>query len=127
MALLEFRSKAAGGFFMMPETFHAVCKVLGIGYAEKGAWPAEDLPGKLETLQREIEKEAQLLAALKKRWEELERRSQVAFLSYEEEEELAEEKKRREQFVSFHTRIFPLLDMMKSAIRAKESVMWGVP
>jgi hypothetical protein len=44
MALLEFRSKAAGGFFMMPDTFRTVCKVLGRAYSESGSLPPEDIP-----------------------------------------------------------------------------------
>ena len=31
MAVLEFRSPASGGFFMMPTTFQGICEVLGRG------------------------------------------------------------------------------------------------
>ena len=43
MALIEFRSKAAAGFYMMPASFSQVCKVWGRGYSEQGSIPPEDL------------------------------------------------------------------------------------
>ena len=47
MAVLEFRSPASGGFFMMPTTFQGICEVLERPYAESGCWLPEDLPGSL--------------------------------------------------------------------------------
>ena len=45
MAVLEFRSPASGGFFMMPTTFQGICEVLERPYSESGCWLPEDLPG----------------------------------------------------------------------------------
>ena len=43
MALIEFRSKAAAGFYMMPASFSQVCKVWGRGYSEQGSIPPDGI------------------------------------------------------------------------------------
>lgn len=122
MSLLEFRSKAAGGLFMMPTTFKEVCRILGRPYAESGAFESEDLGEiltKLESacaLLREKEGEAQ------RRWEERNLEGK-AFLTYEEEDEL----KKRKEMVNFSTRVFPLLEILRAAKEKDVPVMWGVP
>ena len=67
MSLLEFRSPAAGGFFMMPETFASICKVIGRPYAESGCWLPEYQAGIIEKLEAEIEREKVLLEKAKER------------------------------------------------------------
>lgn len=121
MALLEFRSKAAAGFYMMSDTFKAVCRVLGRDYGESGCLPPEDLPPLIEKLSDEIEREKAWIAEQAAKREKLERRG--GFMTFEEEEE---EKKAREH-VPMSVRIFPLLDMMQKAAKKKQNVMWGVP
>lgn len=123
MGLLEFRSPAAGGFFMMPDTFRSVCKALDKDYAAEGCWLPEDLPEILRRIEQEVEREKILLAAQKAKREERERAGRSAFLSYEEEEE---EKKLLER-VSFGMRVFPLTEMLRLAIKKNAKVMWGVP
>lgn len=123
MALLEFRSKAAAGFYMMPDTFKAVCKVLGRAYAEKGCFPSEDLPALINKLSDEVEREKVWIAEQLAKREKLEREGRGGFMTYEEEEE---EKKAREH-VPLSVRIYPLLEMMQKAVAKKQNVMWGVP
>lgn len=123
MGLLEFRSPAAGGFFMMPDTFRAVCKVLDKDYAAEGCWLPEDLPKILQLIEQEVAREKVLLEAQKAKREERERAGRSAFLSYEEEEE----EKKLMQRVSFAMRVFPLTEMLRAAIKKKAKVMWGVP
>ncbi len=124
MALLEFRSPAAGGFFMMPETFRLVCEVLGREYAESGCWLPEDIPPVLNTLKEEVAREKVLLAEREKRRRE--RELVGRFLSFEEEEEAKEEAKEREK-VSFGMRVFPLIEMLEVSVKKGKKVMWGVP
>ena len=78
MALLEFRSPAAGGFFMMPETFATVCKVLDRPYAEQGCWLAENLDGVIAALETEVKNEAARLAEQKRLAREREDREAAA-------------------------------------------------
>ena len=62
MALLEFRSKAAGGFFLLPATFQEICKVLGRSFSQSGSWTVDELPQILETLEQEVVREKKMLA-----------------------------------------------------------------
>ncbi len=127
MSLLEFRSPAAGGFFMMPETFASICKVIGRPYAESGCWLPEYQAGIIEKLEAEIEREKVLLEALKKRERERELAGRSVFKSFEEEEKEEEEKKQAKERVSFAMRVFPLLEMLREAQKKEVKVMWGVP
>lgn len=122
MALLEFRCKAAGGFFMMPATFKEVCKVLNRPYAESGSWPEEDVAAILEVLEKEVQKDREQAALEKQTWEEENLRGR-GYMTYEQEEA---QKKRLER-VNFATRVFPMLEMLRAAEKRKVPVMWGVP
>lgn len=61
MAVLEFRSPASGGFFMMPTTFQGICEVLERPYSESGCWLPEDLPGVIEKLQAAVDREKDMI------------------------------------------------------------------
>lgn len=126
MALIEFRSKAAAGFYMMPASFSQVCKVWGRGYSEQGSIPPEDLPDLITKLEAVVKLEKERLAE-EKRQQELEEKQSSRYLSYAEEDE--REKKRTEaaQRVPFSVRVYPLLEMMKKSQDAGVSIMWGVP
>ena len=123
MALLEFRSKAAGGFFMMPDTFKTVCKVLGRPYSESGSLPPEDIPAAIRLLEQEIETERIFMAEQEKKRAQKEREGRAGFMTYEEEEE----ERKLAQRVSFRMRVFPLMDMLQAAAKKGVPVMWGVP
>ncbi len=126
MSLLEFRSKAAAGFYMMPDTFRSACRVMGREYAEQGCLLPEDLPALIEKLTEEMAREKALLAEqqAKKAQREREKRG---FLSYEEEDAQAEEEKKALERVPMSVRFFPLLEMMQKAQKKHQNVMWGVP
>ena len=83
MALLEFRSKAAAGFYMMSDTFKAVCRVLGRDYGESGCLPPEDLPPLIEKLSDEIEREKAWIAEQAAKREKLEREGRGGFMTFE--------------------------------------------
>ena len=123
MALLEFRSKAAGGFFLMPETFREICKVVSRPYSESGSWPKEDLKEILSRLDAEIARETATLSQIN---EESRQRDLAGreYLSFEEEDEL---QRVREKRVSFRMRTFPLRGMLEAAIKKDVPIMWGVP
>ncbi len=123
MALLEFRSKAAGGFFLMPETFREICKVVSRPYSESGSWPKEDLKEILAKLDEEVNRETLALSQISEdcRQRELAGRE---YLSFEEEDEL---ERVREKRVSFRMRTFPLREMLEASIKKDVPIMWGVP
>ena len=122
MALLEFRSKAAGGFFLLPATFREICKVIGRPFAQSGCWSAEDLPQILEILEKEVLSEKQRLAEQEAAWREKEA-SGRGYPSQAEDEQ----RRQREDFVSFGMRTVPLREMLRASIKKNVPVMWGVP
>lgn len=126
MSLLEFRSKAAAGFYMMPDTFRSACRVMGREYAEQGCLVPEDLPALIQKLSDEIAREKALLAELQAKREMREREGR-GFLSYEEEDEREEEARRAAEKIPMSVRFFPLLEMMQRAQKKHQTVMWGVP
>ncbi|MGN1208917.1 MAG: DUF1840 family protein [Duodenibacillus sp.] len=125
MSLLEFRSPAAGGFFMMPTTFKGVCEVLNRPYAESGCWMPEDLPSVIKALEEAIEREKAVLEEIKRRREERERKG--GYLSFEEEEKAQLEEEKAKERVSFTVRVFPLMQMLQAARSKDKKVWWGVP
>lgn len=126
MALLEFRSKAAAGFYMMPDTFRSACRVMGREYSEQGCLLSGDLQALIEKLTEEIAREKVLLAELQAKKAQREREGK-GFLSYEEEEAQAEEERKALERVPMSVRFFPLLEMMQLAQKMHQNVMWGVP
>ena len=123
MALLEFRSKAAGGFFLMPATFQEVCKVLSRNYSESGSWDAEDLEKILQILEREVTREK----VERKNIGEMLRQKSLAGRGYAAIDRQEEEQRQFENQVSFGMRTFPLREMLRAAIKKGVPVMWGVP
>lgn len=123
MALLEFRSRAAGGFFMMPETFKGICEVLGREYSESGCWLSEDLDEIIEKIETHVKHEKAQLEQVKKRSRERDLAGSGAFMTFAEEDE----ERRAQEKVSFAMRVFPLLDMLRAARDREEKVWWGVP
>ena len=111
MAVLEFRSPASGGFFMMPTTFQGIC------------WLPEDLPGVIEKLQAAVDREKDMIDQGKKRERERELKGYPGGNPWPDEEE---EKKALEH-VTFSMRVFPLLEMLRAAQKRGKKVMWGVP
>lgn len=125
MSLLEFRSPASGGLFMMPSTFQGICEVLDRPYSEAGCWLPEDLAEIIEKIEAAVQREKQLLAEAQERQRERELKGEPGALLWPEEEE--EEKKKEQEKVTFAMRAYPLLEMLRAAQTKKKKVMWGVP
>lgn len=121
--LLEFRSKATGGFFMMPHTFREVCRALDFEYAESGAWQPEVLPGYLAKLEETVELERKRIEEQRR----IEREQFLAGLGFLDPEKEKEEQERHDNLVSFGQRTYPLRDMISLSIKAGVPVMWGIP
>ena len=111
MALVVFRSKAAGEIFMCAETARRIFDILGRQEAPRGVITAEQVPDALRKLVDAVEEEkAQLKAA-------------------QEEADLADKQgdvSAKERPVTLGQRAFPLIEMLREAQKMKVDVTWGV-
>lgn len=123
MAVLEFRSPAAGGFIMMSDTFKRICEVLGRHYSDSGCLLPEDLNEAIEKIEAEIAREKAVMAEIKQKEHEDDLKGKTVFQTFAEEDE---EKKARER-ISFCMRVYPFLEMMKAAKKKDVKLWWGVP
>jgi hypothetical protein len=114
MALVVFRSKAAGEIFMFAETAHRIFEIIGKDGGQRGVITAEQVPAALQHLQAAVDDErAQLKAA------EDEARSADRLGSTEAE--LASQRA-----ITLGQRAFPLLEMLRAAQKKAVDVTWGI-
>lgn len=123
MAVLEFRSPAAGGFIMMSDTFKRICEVLGRTYSESGCLLPEDMDAAIDKIENEISREKALMAQMEQKLHEQDLQAKQVFQTFAEEDE---EKKARER-ISFCMRVYPFLEMLKAAKKKDVKLWWGVP
>jgi uncharacterized protein DUF1840 len=111
MALVVFRSKAAGEIFMFAETARRIFQIIGRAEAPRGVITADQVPDALQRLADAVEQErAQIKAA-------------------QEEAEAADKQGDgtvREQPVTLGQRAFPLIEMLRAAQKKNVDVTWGV-
>lgn len=110
MALVLFRSKAAGEIFMFPETARRIFEILGRGEAPRGVITAEQVP---DALQR-------LVAAVDQEKADIKAAQQQADRTDEEAEAAAA------KAVTLGQRAFPLIEMLRAAQQRNVDVTWGV-
>ena len=104
MAIVTFKSNAAGEIYMFRETAEKVFKVIG-------------KPAAIAALKTEMEKEKEYLKAVREREDKL----------FKEGKDLDEEKKPSiEQPVYFTQRAYPLLEMFELSLKDDTPVVWGV-
>jgi rubrerythrin len=111
MALVVFRSKAAGEIFMFAETARRIFEILGRQEAQRGVITAEQVPDALRKLVDAVEEEkAQLKAA-------------------REEADLADKQGdvgAQQRPITLGQRAFPLIEMLRAAEKKKVDVTWGI-
>jgi hypothetical protein len=111
MALVVFRSKAAGEIFMFAETARRIFDILGRPDAPRGVITAEQVPDALERLTAAVEEEkAQLKAA-------------------EAEADLRDKEGANgvsARAITLAQRAFPLLEMLRAARKSNVDVTWGI-
>lgn len=110
MALVVFRSKAAGEIFMFPETAHRIFQIMGRDDAPRGVITAEQVP---EALKR-------LVAAVAQEKADLNAAQQEAGHADEEAEAAAA------RAITLGQRAFPLIEMLRAAQQRNVDVTWGV-
>lgn len=111
MALVVFRSKAAGEIFMFTETARRIFDIIGRPEAPRGVITAEQVPDALERLVAAVEQEKADLKAAK------------------EEAELADKQGdggSQQRPVTLGQRAFPLIEMLREAQKMRVDVTWGV-
>jgi hypothetical protein len=111
MALVVFRSKAAGEIFMFAETARRIFAIIGRPDAPRGVITAEQVPDALQRLVDAVEEEkAQLKAA-------------------QEEADLHDKQgdsTEQQRPISLAQRAFPLIEMLREAQKKKVDVTWGI-
>lgn len=112
MALVVFRSRAAGEMFMFVETAQRIFDILERPDAPRGVITAEQVPDALARLTRAVEAErAELLAAAQA--------EKAAELRGEPAPPSA-------RAISLAQRAWPLMEMLRAAGKRNVEVTWGV-
>lgn len=112
MALVVFRSKAAGEIFMFAESARRLLQIMGRTDAERGVIPANEVNDALSRLSQAVEEEKQAMR------EERSRR--------QHDERAAEAHVERQLPITLGQRAFPLIEMLRAAQRKRVDVTWGV-
>jgi len=125
MALVIFKSRANADIMMIDKHAKPILDLLGKEIAQ-GIITPEQTASAIIKIEQEIEriKELEKLKAA----EQAEKDTKDQVTDGEEKEESDEEKEELviEPTVSFAARSYPLLQMLKAANKAEESVFWGV-
>lgn len=112
MALVVFRSKAAGEIYMFEETARRIFDIIGKEPAPRGVIAAAQVPQALARLTAAVEAEKAQLKAAQKERDEAERR--------------AEPQPPQERPITLAQRAYPLLEMLRAAQKKNVDVTWGV-
>ena len=117
MAIITFRSRAAGEIYMFRETAEEIFKVFGKPLGIRGVITPEEIPAALKALQVRIEKEKELLKEVKAKEDK----------AFREGKDLDKEKKpAMEQTVYFTQRAYPFVEMLERSLKEDVPVTWGV-
>ncbi|MEF9995479.1 MAG: DUF1840 domain-containing protein [Burkholderiaceae bacterium] len=111
MALVVFRSKAAGEIFMFAETAHRIFEILGRKDTQRGVITAEDVPAALSALEAAVEAERALDKAADEAAELASRSGDGAALP---------------RPITLSQRAWPLIDMLRAARKKSVGVTWGI-
>ena len=117
MALITFKSKAAGEIFMFRETAEKIFKIIGKPLGLRGVLTPEELPLAIDKIKLEMEEEKKYLKAIRAKEDQ----------DFRQGKELDKEKTNPiEAPVFFTQRAYPLLEMMQLSLKDNQPVMWGV-
>jgi hypothetical protein len=113
MALVVFRSKAAGEIYMFAETAYRLLQIIGKADSPKGIITAEQAPDALNRLVAAVDAEKAQHADSAREREAADRRGDTPGAS-------------REPPVTLSQRAFPLIEMLRAAVKMNVEVTWGV-
>jgi hypothetical protein len=113
MALVVFRSKAAGEIFMFAETARRILSIIGKEDSPRGVISAEQIANALARLTAAVEEEKEQIRQARESGEQAQRRG----------EPTADESARA---ITLGQRAHPLLEMLRAAQKKRVDVTWGV-
>ncbi len=119
MAIVTFRSQAAGEVFMFRETAEKIFKLIGKPLGVQGVLTPEEFDSAVAKINAEIEREKELIREYRAQ-EDLEFKEGPKD-PYEDDEP------RKEPPVFFTQRAIPFLEMIEYARKADEPIFWGIP
>src|SRR5262249_51810664 len=111
MALVVFRSKAAGEIYMFAETAHRLLDIIGKGESPRGVVTADQVPEALAKLVAAVDAEKAAQAESARERDEAERRGETPAA---------------ERPITLGQRAFPLIEMLRAAAKRNVDVTWGV-
>jgi hypothetical protein len=111
MALVVFRSKAAGEIYMFAETAHRLLSIIGKGDTPRGVITADQIADALARLVAAVDEEKAQHADAAREGDDAERRGQTPA---------------GEQPITLGQRAFPLIEMLRAAAKRNVDVTWGV-
>ena len=111
MALVVFRSKAAGEIFMFAETARRIFEIVGRQDAPRGVITAEQVPEALQKLVDAVEEEKEQLKAAKEDADLHDRQGDGT---------------PQQRPITLGQRAFPLIEMLRAAQKKKVDVTWGI-
>jgi hypothetical protein len=114
MALVVFRSKAAGEIFMFAETARRIFEIIGKDEGPRGVITADQVPDALDRLQTAVDDERAALKAAEDEARGADRRGNG-------DTEVA-----GQRAITLGQRAFPLLEMLRAAQKKKVDVTWGI-
>ena len=113
MALVVFRSKAAGEIFMFAETARRILSIIGKDDSARGVISAEQIPDALARLTAAVEEEQEQIRQAREAGEQAQRRGEPA------DDDSA-------RAITLGQRAYPLLEMLRAAQKKRADVTWGV-
>ena len=120
MALVIFKSRASADIMMIDKHAKPILDLLGKDI-KKGVITAAETASAIEKLEKQINKSKEMEKLSTLQQVRLEQSNPV------KAQKAAEDKKDGEGItVSFATRAYPFLQMLKAANKAEKDVMWGV-
>lgn len=112
MALVVFRSKAAGEIFMFAETARRIFAIIGKPDTPRGVISAEQLADALDRLTAAVEEEKAQLEQAREDAEQAQRRGEPAAEGA--------------RAITLGQRAYPLIEMLRAAQKKRVDVTWGV-
>lgn len=113
MALVVFRSKAAGEIFMFAETARRILDIIGKADAPRGVISAEQVGDAIARLTAAVEDEKEQVRRAREDAEQAQRRGEPAGGE-------------SAQAITLAQRAHPLLEMLRAAQKKWVDVTWGV-
>lgn len=117
MAIVVFKSKAAGEIYMFRETAEKIFELIGKPLGLRGVLTPEELPEAIAAVKKEMDREKEFLKGVREREDQ----------RFREGKDLDEEEKpAMEAPVYFTQRAYPLLEMFELSLKEDTPVVWGV-